>query len=67
MAAAAVPGGAPDPAMWKKWTVVYPCYIDATKKCSQGRRIAKDKCEGCELSVPEPWHPLGALTCPRRR
>jgi len=32
----------------KKWTIVYPAYINASLKNSEGRRVALSKCEGCK-------------------
>lgn len=32
----------------KKWTIIYPAYIDASLKNSEGRRLALSKCEGCK-------------------
>lgn len=32
----------------KDWTTLYPCYLDAALKVSQGRRLPLHKLVGCE-------------------
>ncbi|KAA0162643.1 hypothetical protein FNF27_07772 [Cafeteria roenbergensis] len=36
----------------KSWSVIYPCYVDSSKKCAEGRKISKAKCEGCDAPHP---------------
>ena len=33
----------------KKWPVIYPVYLNAALTVAEGRRVPKDKCEGCEF------------------
>jgi signal recognition particle subunit SEC65 len=51
------------PAELKRWTVVYPCYLDANLSTAQGRRLAKSKLVGCgnvsAYDVGEACHRLG--------
>lgn len=35
----------------KKWTVVYPAYLNVTLTVQQGRRLPRSKCEGCECRL----------------
>ena len=52
-----VPVAARPPEGFEKWFVIYPCYIDPTKKCSEGRRISKEKCKDCEAGAGGPVAP----------
>lgn len=58
------PGGAPafDMAAIKKWTVVYPCYINPRKRACEGRRLPVSKCTGCDDPHPvDIFHALMAV------
>jgi hypothetical protein len=37
-----------DPAVFKKWQVIYPCYINEMYSTAQGRRLPKEQLAGCE-------------------
>lgn len=46
MAAPPMRRGPPDG--WQKWHIIYPCYVDSSKKCSEGRKVSLAKCKDCE-------------------
>lgn len=58
------PGGAPtfDMAAIKKWTVIYPCYLNPRKRACEGRRLPVAKCAGCDDPHPmDIFHALLAV------
>jgi hypothetical protein len=36
-----------DPAVFKRWTILYPCYVNVMLTTAQGRRLPKSKLAGC--------------------
>jgi hypothetical protein len=37
-----------DPEVFKKWTIIYPCYINESYTVAKGRRVPKSELVGCE-------------------